>query len=333
MHNFLNNLVLGLRGIQLPVSHETLIDYEFADDTTLYLHGDLDNLRKLQKALEQFCIASGARVNWNKSCAFWVSDKPTPSWTPQDGFQWIPKGTAIRYLGCQIGLNLSPAAQAAPLLAMLRKKLLQWSTANLSLAGRVIVTNHIIMASIWYVASCCIFSKSFYGQILRLVRNFIWSGKHECECRAKVAWTTIVKPTSAGGLGLIDPWQQSRSLLCKFVIRSLLPNAGPWKQYMLAELYRLAPKTGGPWANSIKWLFIPTVHKKNANICANKLTRTILSTWSSITTNLKVLPPASDDAWLRQPLMWNPNFTCGRGHMFGMRTKYELGFSRCKSYT
>ena len=91
---------VGLRGLQLPIRGEELLDSEFADDTGLYLHGQEANLERAEQALHTFCIASGALINWRKTVAFWVSSSPTPSWSPDPGFRWIPPGTAVRYLGC-----------------------------------------------------------------------------------------------------------------------------------------------------------------------------------------------------------------------------------------
>ncbi|MCO5568395.1 hypothetical protein L7F22_022094 [Adiantum nelumboides] len=80
----------GLRGLQLLVRGEELLDSEFADDTSLYLHGQEANLVSAEQALQTFCIASRALINWCKAVAFWVA--PTPTWMPNPTFCWIPPG-------------------------------------------------------------------------------------------------------------------------------------------------------------------------------------------------------------------------------------------------
>ena len=42
----------------------------------------------------------------------------------------------MRYLGCQIGIDLSAEQHIVPLLLSIQKKLLHWSSTRLSLAGR-----------------------------------------------------------------------------------------------------------------------------------------------------------------------------------------------------
>ena len=182
---------IGLRGLQLPTRGEDLLDAEFADDTGLFLHGQEANLIREEEALQTFGGASGSLINWYKSVAFWISETPTPSWMPDPRFRWIPPGTAVRYLGCQVGPDLSPEQQIAPLLLSIRKKLLFWSSARLSLAGRIVVTNQVLLATMWYITSCWIFSSSCISQVQRLIRNFLWSGRDGQPARAKVAWAVI----------------------------------------------------------------------------------------------------------------------------------------------
>ncbi len=90
MHCFLTDPHNGLKGISLPLTEQSLLDNEFADDTTIYLQGQEENLTKMFNLLTTFCLASGARVNWNKSKAIWISANQPPNWSPVEGFAWIP---------------------------------------------------------------------------------------------------------------------------------------------------------------------------------------------------------------------------------------------------
>ena len=70
---YLNSQLVGLRGLSVPLSLQDLLDVELADDTALYLDGTEHNLQCVEKAISTFCIAVGAKINWNKSKAFWVN--------------------------------------------------------------------------------------------------------------------------------------------------------------------------------------------------------------------------------------------------------------------
>jgi len=53
----------GIEGLRLLETNASVIDYEFANDTNLYLASNLDNLNKAKTTLELFAIASGSKIN------------------------------------------------------------------------------------------------------------------------------------------------------------------------------------------------------------------------------------------------------------------------------
>ena len=124
--------------------------------------------------MDEFSDASGALINWDKSSGFWVASGVPPFNVPSSGFTWIPQGQSIRYLGCIVGLGLNTKDMIMPLLLRLRNKLIYWNKEKLSLAGRVVVANSVILSCIWYIASTWLFSRSIMLKVQRLVRNFIW---------------------------------------------------------------------------------------------------------------------------------------------------------------
>ena len=323
MTMFIRSQSSGVRRLALPQTGQEILDAEFADDTTLYVEGTLDNLQRVQHALQHFCIASGARLNWNKTVAFWVSSEPPPSWLPHPLFQWTERGEARRYLGVQVGINLAPEAHVAPLLLTLRKKLFLWSQAKLSLAGRVVVANHVLLATMWYIASSWMFSKSCIGQIRRLVRNFLWAGQDRDHVRAKVAWSTIITPKNQGGLGIIDPVDQTMALLAKLLIRGLLPGHAVWKQMLAQRLYRCSPHTGGSWKDSLRWIFVPDTKYVTSRAWEDKFFNSLLRAWAHIKTGLHQVLPTCEEEYLQQHLVWNPIVHLSSGHMLGARPRLD----------
>mgnify|MGYP000562469526 CR=1 FL=1 len=132
---------------------QQLLDSEFADDTAIHFQGNDDNLSQLQVVMEEFCLAFAAKINWHKSLGFWVSQNSLPTSMPSQEFKWVPDGTTTRYLGCQVALHVNAYMLVAPLLVKLRRKLLLWDSVNLLFAGRVLVANQVLLATIWYIAS------------------------------------------------------------------------------------------------------------------------------------------------------------------------------------
>jgi hypothetical protein len=137
----------------------------------------------------------------------------------------------VRYLGIQIGFHLPPEANFSKIVTALKGKLINWSTCRLSLAGRILVANQVLLASMWYMAAAWKPNPAMCSQIQGIVRNFSWSGKAS-NARAKVKWETLVLPTTQGGLGIIDPKVQSEALLAKLLVKGLTPGGELWKELL-----------------------------------------------------------------------------------------------------
>ncbi|MCO5584482.1 hypothetical protein L7F22_038410 [Adiantum nelumboides] len=100
MSDFIRAQQSALRGLLMPVADEPdLIDQEHADDTLLFLHHSHDVLDTIQYALEVFCVASGARINWDKSYGILAGSDDVPHWGP-GGFTWLrPRVASVRTYG------------------------------------------------------------------------------------------------------------------------------------------------------------------------------------------------------------------------------------------
>jgi hypothetical protein len=154
----------------------------------------------------------------------------------------------------------------------LKSKLIIWSNNALSLAGRILVANQVLLALIWYLAACWNPDPKMNNQVRGLVRNFIWGGKEAPTC-AKVRWETLALPIAQGGLGVTDPKSQSKALLVKLLVRGLALGGEPWKELVWhkAGQTKLPHHGKGPSIPDLNWL-----------LAAPKLKRLNCSMWKSI---------------------------------------------------
>ncbi|MCO5597597.1 hypothetical protein L7F22_051676 [Adiantum nelumboides] len=112
MSDFIRARQPALRGLLMPVVDELdLIDQEYADETLLFLLYTPGVLDTIQCALEVFSVASGARINWDKSYDILVGSYDIPTWGPRD-FTWLGPGSTCRYLKFQ-ALAFVPVTQLA----------------------------------------------------------------------------------------------------------------------------------------------------------------------------------------------------------------------------
>ncbi len=111
----------------------------------------------------------------------------------------------------------------------LKGKLINWSHSNLSLAGRILVANKVLLASMWYLAASWNPNPRMCSQVCGGGKELYLGGK-AAPSRAKVKWDTLTLPIAKGGLGIIDPKTQSEALLTKLLVRGLAPGGEPWKE-------------------------------------------------------------------------------------------------------
>jgi hypothetical protein len=304
-----------IEGLSLPRGGH-IRDQTFADDTALYLKGTPANLNKAQKVLETFSAASGAKVNWHKSAAIWASKKERAwNWGSEVGLKWMVEGEGIRYLGVLVGFHLPPEANFNRLMIAFKSKLIAWSHNLLSLAGRILVANQVLLASMWYLAACWNPNPRMVNQIRGVIRNFIWGGK-DAPARAKVKWETLVLPTAQGGLGIIDPKAQSEALLAKLLIRGLAPGGEPWKEIIRnkVEQIKLPVHSSGPDNPDVNWIFAAPKLKRIQ--CS--MWKSIVNAWMKVRPELVKATPTNTTEILRQPILSNPLVLNERGVPLGL---------------
>lgn len=140
------------------------------------------------------------------------------------------------------------------MLSQIRKHLGKWSNHPLSLAGRIMVSNQVILSSIWYLAS----GTDLTGNALKIakatVRNYIWSGKNESCARAKVKWDTAVLPIVKGGIKILDPQWQASALLIKLLTRGLSVGYEPWKTLVRYRVAQIRQSRRGKWPSHANWI-------------------------------------------------------------------------------
>jgi hypothetical protein len=275
----------AVKGLNLPSDGGEVIDQEYADDTNLYLEGSAINLNNTKQVLEVFSSASGTKINWNKSHSIWVSTDPLPfSWGAEVGLQWLQPGETTRYLGFQIGFQVSAEQRFEEALQTLKKKLAYWCTTHLSLASRVLIVNQVLLSSLWYVASCWCPHLRSIEKVVTLVRNYLWSGEDgNRQCPAKVAWSSFILPKKCGGLKLIDPETQMKALLVKLFMRGLLPGPAPWKSLLLHRINSLSPKRGGNWPPNTHYILFANKTRGTSS----EFWQGLWKAWTGVKTSLK----------------------------------------------
>ncbi|MCO5559009.1 hypothetical protein L7F22_012600 [Adiantum nelumboides] len=206
-----------LRGLHMPVIGEPdLVDQEYAEDALLFLlftYGVLDTIR----CAWMFSVSPVARASTRTNLmVFWQGQLTFPLGVRGT---WLRLGETCRYLGCQIGLEVFPEQQFSLVMQFMRRNLCYWLSQHLSIVGRALIANQVLLASAWDVASWWTLHGGVMAKLRRLIRSFLFGGSDGTrDTRAKVHWSTVILPTSEGGFNIIDGELQNRALLTKFIV-------------------------------------------------------------------------------------------------------------------
>ena len=143
-----------VQGLRLP-DNSYITNQMFADDTLMLLEGTHENMDKALAVINKFSDASGAKLNLHKSVGVWVANiERTWMWGEEAGMKWLQPGEVTKYLGYPFGRQLTQHEKDNKMLGHVKKHLQRWAGNRLSVAGRIMIANQVILSSIWYFASC-----------------------------------------------------------------------------------------------------------------------------------------------------------------------------------
>ena len=190
-------LLPGAKGAHFKIS-------QYADDSTCYVK-DHSSLQQLLHLLSRYEMATGAKLNFQKTEAMWLGAWRSKPDTPS-GLTWVNK---MKILGVWFS-NGSVSVESdnwQPRLNKLENNLNLWKSRSLSLVGRSLIVNTLGASKFWFLAKILPIPPWVATAFKRLVYHFIWGTKIE-----PVSRKTLSAPIKDGGLGVIDFDTKGRAL-------------------------------------------------------------------------------------------------------------------------
>ena len=309
-----------VKGLRLP-DNSLITNQMFADDTLLVLEGNPANMDRAISVINRFGAASGAKLNLHKSTGLWISKNPrTWNWGEETGLKWLQQGEVTRYLGYPFGIQIAQQEKDSKMLSQVRKHLHRWAGSQLSLAGRIMVSNQVILSSIWYFASCMTFSNQALNLVRATIRNYMWSGKKEACPRARVRWATAVLPIVRGGVKIMDPNWQASALLVKLLVRGLNVGYEPWKTLVRYRVAQTRQSRKGRWPTNANWI----MNNQHLTKQGSPMWQGVMKAWNNIQSGLEQQDPNSWSEIMRQPLFGNRLLTNEVGIQWGTESRSNL---------
>lgn len=165
----------------------------YADDVAVFCT-DKKSVTNAVELTKMYCEATGAAVNWEKSCGFWHG-----SWASKPlsfaGFSW--SSTPCAYLGVPLQYYRVSTPYWNEVTQDLKAKTDSWANRDLSIFARATVCNVFLAAKLWYLLQVLACGRTNIQKFHRVFATFVWKS-----CWERMRRDNLFRRVKFGGLGL-----------------------------------------------------------------------------------------------------------------------------------
>ena len=253
---------------------------QFADDTTILLDGSENSLNEALKILNMFVLASGLKLNANKTRAVWIGSQKLSGETFNHRLKIDWSQTDFTILGTKFSCNLDTIVDINynVKLAEIEKEMKQWSKRILTPIGRLTVLKTLLISKLNHlIISLPNPSGDQISKLNKMLFEFIWKSSTD-----KIKREVIIQDFDQGGLRMIHLEKYIYALKLGW-IRRLVLNDSKYKLLFesVYENIEYILNKGDTYIDELK------------NNCNNKFWYDVLDAWQKFIPFLK--PKSKED--------------------------------------
>jgi hypothetical protein len=242
----------GATGIELPVtsrqgSSKRIGGSQYADDTVVYCCGVAALERVLGAVETEFCTASGAALNRDKTRVLPVGEHEGELPDRIAGAEVLKDGDRVKSLGAICSTRLDEPGRLPDVLSKMERRLTHLMALDPSLLGRALVANTLLSSCLWYFLQFEELKQADAKRASDLIWQCLWhrqsEGEDERRVKGKVSRAQAAAPRSNGGLGIIEPAVMAKALHARSV-NLLLAGRGQWWAAWSEAIIQRAARTG-----------------------------------------------------------------------------------------
>jgi ribonuclease HI/exonuclease III len=233
-----------LKGIEVPGLREKILVTLFADDTLVYMGKD-DSMKVLDKIIEEFCKASTAKFNIEKTEYLPIGTKEYREEVIRtrkigtkeiaENISLIQDGSAMRTLGAWIGNNGCTEVQWNKILNKQKEIMELWGKTRPTMKGKELILKALVMSRATFLATVNNIPKNIEKRMQKQMKDFVWNGKE----KGLMTWNEIISNREEGGLGIPDLRTRIEAIQVMWVKKWLVQEEKrPAWAYIIDEILR-----------------------------------------------------------------------------------------------
>ncbi|XP_071729272.1 uncharacterized protein [Rutidosis leptorrhynchoides] len=190
------------KGVEIGDNKVPLSHLQYADDTIFIGEWTRSNAYSLQNLLKCFELASGLKVNFNKSCIYGIGVNSDEINHVASRLNCKVGSFPFTYLGLPIGEKMSKRKNWDIIVEKIKSRLSSWKMRSLSSGGRIVLIKSILNSLPLYFFSLFRAPKCVLKLLEDVRREFFWGGSDTSHKISWVKWEKVVSPYESGGLNL-----------------------------------------------------------------------------------------------------------------------------------
>ena len=212
----------------------------FADDSNICLRKPAEQLWAAKVTMKKYEDATGSEIHEGKTMILRIGKTKREEMSNkqiQVNYVIAKPDITEKYLGDIIGNDVTEEQRYGPILVKMKKLGDRWDREQLTLYGRALIVNTLMMAMIAYRAAVNGMTDNTHKEILKIVKDFVFRGKI-----AEQQWQMAIRKIEEGGIGVRDPKCLIDSTRIK-LIRDIDRKQGqPWVKWIERKRKKLEEK-------------------------------------------------------------------------------------------
>ncbi|XP_017613545.1 uncharacterized protein LOC108458650 [Gossypium arboreum] len=178
--------------IRLSRSGPSISHLFFTDDLVIFSKVDQEHCRLIKEILGRFYDFSGHKINAGKINIFFAKGVDV---TVADSISTFFSFQKVQSLGLYLGILLFHQRVTNStmhfVVEKVRRKLQNWDAKRLSIAGRIILAQSVLMTIPSYFMQSMMIPRGICNEIESLVKQFIWGSSEQKKKMALVGWDSM----------------------------------------------------------------------------------------------------------------------------------------------